>query len=81
MTVYEQIKNLSIPEMATLIAQMVDHEDIGECNCPIGVFRPTGNEGYCKQCAKGCDESALAWLQSEDQLYIDVPLYLTEGEE
>jgi len=74
MTVYEQIKGLSIEEMATLIAQMVDHET-GPCNCPIG---SSDGEGYCGK--EGCDVSALAWLQSEDQLYLDVPLYLFKKE-
>lgn len=78
MTVFDQIKDLTIEEMATLISQMVDHE-MTPCNCPIGVFHcASANEGYCGYAEKGCDESALEWLKSEDQLYIDVPCYLWE---
>lgn len=79
MTVYDQIKDLTVEEMATLIAQMVDHEMVDPCSCPIGVFhRECPNEGYCRYAEKSCDESALEWLKSEDQLYIDVPCYLWE---
>ena len=78
MTVYEQIKDLTVEEMAALISQMVDHV-LEPCSCPIGVFhRDCPNEGYCRYAEKGCDESALEWLKSEDQLYIDVPCYLWE---
>lgn len=78
MTVYDQIKDLTIEEMATLISQMVDHE-LDPCNCPIGVCHwGCANEGYCGYAENGCDESALEWLKSEDQLYIDVPCYLWE---
>lgn len=80
MTVYEQIKNLSLSEMATLIAQMVDHETGERCCCPIGAWTNFDdvNEGFCCQPSCGCDENALAWLKSEDELFIDVPKYLWE---
>lgn len=76
MTVFEQIKKLDISEMATLIAQMIDH-DIDPCSCPIGACnKDCQNEGFCGYAEKSCDESALAWLKSEDELFIDVPQYL-----
>ena len=83
MTVYEKIKELSIPEMATLIAQMVDHESNRiRCECPIGACEMhSETEGHCGLYQRGCDESALEWLKSEDELYIDVPEYLLEDEE
>lgn len=74
-TVYEQIKDLSVVEMACLIAKMVDHEEFPYCECPIGCEDPEGEDcGFCSP--NGCDISALEWLKSEDCLYIDVPLYL-----
>lgn len=83
MTVFEQIKNLSLSEMATLIAQMVDHGtgSYGDhCDCPIGRWTCDDdvNEGFCCQPSCGCDENALAWLKSDDKLVIDVPCYLWE---
>lgn len=81
MTVFEKIKELNIAEMATLIAQMVDHE-VDPCTCPIGVFhRNCPNEGHCRFSVKGCDESALEWLKSEDELFLDVPRYLWQEDE
>lgn len=86
MTVYEKIKSLSISEMATLIAQMVDHgtgSDGDHCNCPIGRWTCDDdvNDGFCCQPSCGCDENALAWLKSEDELFVDVPCYLWEDNE
>ena len=81
MTVYEKIKTLSVPEMATLIAQMVDHESERLCcSCPIGSCGAgEENDGFCGMYKKGCDESAMDWLKSEDELYIDVPEYLWDN--
>lgn len=83
MIVFEKLKELSMPEMATLIAQMVDHENNRiRCCCPIGACEMHSKpEGHCGLYQRGCDESALEWLKSEDELYIDVPSYMWEDQQ
>ena len=59
MTNYERIQSMSKAELAELIARLVDHEECRKDGCPIK------EAGFCDYPFKGCDESALDWLERE----------------
>ena len=78
MTVYEQIKDMTQKELATVLLQFSETcRTIVSCNCPIGSFHDGKAKGFCKP-DRSCALCFLDWLRSEDEIYIDVPADLIE---
>lgn len=54
----DRIRAMSDEELAEFVANMVDHDWCCDSGCMIK------HAGMCGYAEKGCDESALDWLQS-----------------
>ena len=54
----DRFRAMSDEELAKLVANMVDHDWCCYSGCMIK------HAGMCGYAEKGCDESALQWLQS-----------------
>ena len=78
MTVFEQIKGLTVSELATICLQFSETKRTAmRCDCPVGALEHGKGKGFCRP-DRSCALCIRDWLQSEDEIDLDVPVELIE---